>query len=355
MSESWGSNGAGGRLSGAEAAELSRQLAGLTRASLPLAPGLHALGAELPRGPLRHSMEELARGLEAGVGLEAAIEAQQGRIPGHLRGLVIAGIRSGQLGDVLGRFSRYAAIGTELKRRLWLSLAYPMLTFSLTLVLFLFLSSVVVPQFEAIFRDFSIPLPYMTQFIVAMARVTNRIWAPVITGLGALLVLGLVARFLLGAATRRSLAASLPLLGAVSRTTTLAEFCHLLALLLESRLPLPEALRLTGEGVHDAVVDRACRQMADQVAAGRPLAAAMDGRPRFPAGLARLLRWAETQMTLPEVLHMAGTMYEARAASQATFVGAVLSVFCIVLVLCMILIIPALFLPLITLISRLAG
>ena len=48
---------------------------------------------------------------------------------------------------------------TELRRRLWLNLAYPILSLLVTLVVFVFVSIAVVPQFEAIFRDFGIPLP----------------------------------------------------------------------------------------------------------------------------------------------------------------------------------------------------
>ena len=78
MSDSWGQNGPGGRLSGAEAAELSRQIAGLASAGLPLAHGLIALGEELPRGRLRRSMNELARTLESGVTLDQALEKPEG-------------------------------------------------------------------------------------------------------------------------------------------------------------------------------------------------------------------------------------------------------------------------------------
>ena len=71
-----GRNGCSGRLSGAEAAELSSQIAGLTRAGLPLAQGLAALGEELPRGRLRRSMNDLATTLEAGMPLDQAVKAR---------------------------------------------------------------------------------------------------------------------------------------------------------------------------------------------------------------------------------------------------------------------------------------
>ena len=46
---------------------------------------------------------------------------------------MMAGVRSGRLGEVLGEFSEYSSVGIELRRRLWLNLAYPILTLAITL------------------------------------------------------------------------------------------------------------------------------------------------------------------------------------------------------------------------------
>ena len=59
----------------------------------------------------------------------------------------------------------------------------------------------------------------------------------------------------------------------------------------------------------------------------------MARRRAFPPRLPRLLRWAEKQGSLPEVLHMAGEMFAARASAQATFAATALSVACFVLIL----------------------
>jgi len=355
MSDHWGANGSPGILNAADTAQLSEQIAGLTRAGVPLSTGLTALAEELPRGALRRSMSELAQTLETGLPLDQAIEIQSGRIPAHLRGLVIAGIRSGNLGDFLSRFSGYVGIGTEVKRRLWLNLAYPVITACAALALFVLVSTILISQFEVIYRDFGIPLPGLTNAIIAMSHVVDTIWPPLAIILGVGVCTWLAAGVFLKPALRRSLAGRIPVLGAVWRTTSLAEFCHLLALLLESRLPLPEALRLTGEGVQDADMNEACRFMASEVESGRSLTEAMAAKRLFPSGLPSLLRWAERDKSLSEVLHMAGTMFETRARAHSTFTGTAVTVLCVLLVLGMLTVIPALFLPLITLISRLSG
>ena len=101
------------RLSSQDAAQLSEQIAGLTRAGLPLAPGLRALAEEMPAGRLRRMLGAVSRSLTQGASLDEAIAAQGGALPAHLRGLVLAGERTGRTGEVLGRFATLGKMVTE--------------------------------------------------------------------------------------------------------------------------------------------------------------------------------------------------------------------------------------------------
>src|SRR5262249_51638632 len=129
----------GGSLSGAELAHLSDQIAGLTRAGVPLPSGVRALGEELPPGRLRGTLRRLADLLESGLPLELALEQQGRRIPSHVRGMVSAAARTGKLGEILGRFAGYASIGVDLRRGLWIRLVYPFVSVTAAAALFVFI------------------------------------------------------------------------------------------------------------------------------------------------------------------------------------------------------------------------
>jgi type II secretory pathway component PulF len=119
---------------------------------------------------------------------------------------------------------------------------------------------------------------------------------------------------------------------------------------------LPEALRLTGVGVADSSVDRACRSMARDIEQGFSLSETMARQSIFPRGLNRVMTWAEGHQSLPETLHMLGEMFEARARGQAGFAGTVLGVLTVIAILFGVAImVIGLFLPLILLIQRLSG
>jgi type II secretory pathway component PulF len=345
-----------GSLKPEETARLSEQIGGLARSALPLGPGLSALSDELPRGELRTSLRELAAALNRGVSLDVAMEQQDDRVPAHLRGLVQGGLRSGRLGEILSQFTAYLSIGTELKRKLWLSLAYPIMSIVVALALFVFVHVFVVAMFETIFRDFAIPLPGITLGMMLVSRVLRAGWPALVVFGGGILVFWLGLRVFVRAADRVSLATQVPVVGRVWRYISWAEFCHLLALLLESRLTLPEAVRLAGEGVENSNLARASVSMADDLERGVTLAQAMRLRREFPPGLSRLLRWATDNNAVAEILHMAGEMFEARSRSQAMFAGTVMAVLSVVIVLWGVFaVVGGLMLPLVTLISRLSG
>lgn len=349
--------GSGGRLSGDDAARLTDQIVGLTSHGLPLAPGLRATAEEMPGGRLRSALDALARSLEGGATLEEAVAAQGTRLPAHLRGLVVVGSRSGRMSQVLGRFVEVTHVGTDLRRRVRLSLAYPALAILLSISIFLFICTTLVGTYTTIFRDFGVPLPRLTMVLVTVAgrfsSPSRSLPAVLFELFVATAVLGLV----VGApSSRRSILGKLPVVGAVWRHSALSEFCHLLGLLLDCEMPLGEALRLTGGAVHDPAIDRACRAMAADVQGGLSLSQAITRRPVFPRGMARLLRWAEGHQTLPESLRMAGELFEARARSQASFAGTVLGVVAVFMIWFGIgTVAVGLLLPMITLISKLAG
>lgn len=347
---------ASGRLSNDDVARLSEQIAGLTSAGLPLSAGLRAAAEEMPRGRLRTTLGAIAESLDQGASMKEAVAQQGQRLPPHLRGLVLAGARTGKTSQVLGRFVAFMNVGADLRRRLWLNLAYPAVSLVVSLAVFTFVCSSLIGSFSTIFKDFGVPLPKITILILSVARLFDLSWPVFFEMVIGTVVLFAVGRLALNASTRRSLLAGVPVVGAVWRNSSLAEFSHLLALLLECEVPLPEALQLTGDGVQDDMVGRACALMAKDVEQGLSLAQAVTRQKLFPRGLARVMTWAEGHQSLPESLRMIGEMFEARARAQSGFAGAVIGVVAVIAILFGVaLIVVGLFLPLITLITRLSG
>ena len=149
-----------------------------------------------------------------------------------------------------------------------------MLSITVAIGLFLFVSLVIVVMFENIFRDFGVPLPRLTVAMIVVSQFARSAWPAFAIICAALLGFWIFMRLFLKPAQRRSLVTRIPVLGRVWKFVSWAEFCHLLALLLESRLPLPEALQLTGEGVEN------CRSGPGLSGDGRPTSSGEAAWPR---------------------------------------------------------------------------
>lgn len=345
-------------MSESETSEVASRVAALASAKVPLPEGLRALALEMSLGRPRAALLELANQLERGNSLEDALDRLGSRFPSYFRALLETGRKSGRLPEVLSQYVGYCNLSGDLQRRLLLGLAYPLLLVISIFVLVIVVSYLVKYGFEQIYSDFGIAIPVMTQVLLQVASLVSAGgWR---FPIGLLAIVGLLAFgwwSILSPLTKRRVLCSLPIFGKLWRWSALSEFCHLLALLLEGGVPLPRALPLAAEGAGDLDLTSVCHKIAGEVESGQALDSSISQRAwMFPEGLAALLRWGAGHSTLPQVLHMAGEMFAALARSQTSYLGSFLTIFLVIMALWGVaFLVIALFLPLITLISRLSG
>ena len=269
-------------LSTGEAAQFAANLAELTKTQLPLGPGLRAMAGELPARRLSELFRRLARQADEGVPLETAIGSIGHQFPSHVRGLILAGTRSGRLAEVLGEFAALQRERSDLSWRIGISMAYPLLMVLGLTLLFIFCGIVIVPQFVEVFEDFETDLPMMTQSFIAMSQGGSRL-------LLVILAMAMPALFCWAVLPRPPWAEQylfrVPFLGPVWRWQGLVEFSRLMGMLLAQDVPLPEALRLTGDGMRAADLKAACLESAVRIEAGTPFADCVKRQRAFPPSL----------------------------------------------------------------------
>jgi len=401
-----------GRLSADEAAEVGGQLAQFAKAGLPLAAGLRAMADEIQfalkgesrrflvgmltvgsvpavvlvfcglyllMGPWsvflgiavaplillpfylaslsRHHrvarvLRRVARQLDAGTSLDAALGAQRKLFPIHVRGLVRAGLETGRLAEALEEFVDVEKGRIELRRRVWLTLAYPFVLVGMLFLLFSGIFAFIVPQFKSIFEDFGCELPPLTQMVLWMSGPGF----PLVVGVPALVVAVIILLSLMRRTVwARRVLYAVPLVGPTWRYAALSNFSRLMAMLLAQEVPLPRALRLTAAGLQEGDLSAACRGAAEEVEAGRSFSECLADFWQFPPTLRPLVEWAE-RTNNPVAAFRAGTeMFEGRVQVYVPLLQTVLPplVFLLVLVAAVFLVLVALFMPLISLISSL--
>ncbi len=346
-----------GRPSDEELLELTRQVTGLARDGLPLGPGLKALAQELPRGQLRGMIDVIVTKLDAGVALGDALAEEGSRFPGPLRGLIVAGARSGKLAEALGKFLDLHDLGATLGRQLRLGLIYPLLLLMTAFAVFISMAVLTTNGYAAIFADFGINLPWITVALIDISRaVVAAGWWLASAPFVAIGVLWAAMRLTLGPGERQKLIQSMPMIGPLSRDSALAHFCPVLAILIESEIPLGEALVLAGDASKDHAMADAARAMAGEVAAGRTLGEAMVGKRPIPKDFGTFVGWAQRNGVLVDSLRVAGETFEDRARNRAAFLARFCNACSMAVVFWWVaLTVVALFLPMLQLMGNLAG
>ncbi|MCC6125248.1 MAG: type II secretion system F family protein [Pirellulales bacterium] len=341
------------KLGAADSTELGAAVAELTKAGLPLPAGLRAMAKELPSWRLRSALYEMAFRLERGESIEAVMASASQSLPPHLYGLLLAGLRSGRLPEVMEEYIQTADSQRKLRQRLRLSLAYPIcLAIIMTLMVFAF-DRYLIGSFEKIFKDFGTSLPIITLALFAVSKFLP--W--IMVGLVAIMfLLPLLASDAPGFGWLTPVAYRIPLLGTLLKYTRWAMFSKLTAMLLEQRTPLPEAFRLIAAGLYDPYLRRACRKTAAEVETGCRLSDSMQNQRRFPPSLIPFVRWGEKEAAVPEAFSCANQLYEGRANSQtASFMALLVPIMFLLVFFFAGFVIIAIFMPLISLITSLTG
>lgn len=339
-----------------ELAEIAGRIASITKSQLPLVPGLRALAEGLPSRSLRRGLRALCLRLERGEPLEVALQGGDVALPRYLRGLIEVGVRSGRLGEMMDWFLHHVRRQTELRRRCRASLLYPALLFSAG-VTALFLGLVwIVPAARQVYAGMSMQLPDLTTALLAASDFTRHYGLGVLAALFSI-VLGVpLLIWFLGGKTLldRSLAAT-PFVGTMFRCSALAGFCELLSMFIATHLPLPQAVRLAGEGCRDADLRERFDVIAHFLEQGQDDVDLFGRLAQISPHLIHVFHWKDREANFTEALRAAVRIYENQARLQITLAGMFLEPIVIIGVLGFLAtFVVALFLPLIILLKSLS-
>lgn len=305
----------------AEAVYMAETVAELSAEGLLLADGLRAAAREAPSRRMADELNRVAQQLEEGQSLETVLNSPHADYPRHMQGLVRAALKTNQLAEVFGEMADHQRTVDELWRSVRSALAYPTILLTFAAVIGLWMDIFVIGAFVQMYEEFEFLLPAMTELVVQI-HVSGTWW--LCMPVAGLLVALVLFRLFGGAVRWRRMLATVPLIGPLWHWTGVCELARLLAVLLEQGIPVPEALRLASDGVHDANMRQLSLWLADGTQQGQPLSTLLESTYRLPATLRPLVRWGERTGELAEAFRVAGTTYARRVQVRADLVRGVI-------------------------------
>jgi type IV pilus assembly protein PilC len=266
------------------------------------------------------AFRKIASRLDQGDSWTDAVRASARRLPRFLRGVFTVAERSGSIEQVIGDYLAGSRRARRARRAVLLAVLYPAVLMTMLCVISLAVFAIVLPYFKEIYNDFGVELPWATKLLISISDVVVVAWPWILLALLLGFVSLLLAIFSLrfpGAASVLRLLQSIPILGTASQLAASSDFCLLMSMLIRARIPMPEALRLTADAIHDSNLHQGARRLAQNVEAGESPAYAATVLPNFHPRLISLLRHAGNESTMAEVLRSHGELFALQAEAHA--------------------------------------
>jgi general secretion pathway protein F len=308
----------GKRLSQREQAILTRQLASLLIAGLPLGETLSVLTEQSERDYIRELMAAIRAEVLGGHSFANALAQHPRDFPEIYRALVAAGEHTGKLGLVLSRLADYIEQRNALKQKIVLAFTYPAIVTLIALGIVTFLLSYVVPQVVNVFASTKQALPFLTIAMMALSGfVRNWWWAGLI---GVALVSWFIKSLLARPGPRMAFDRWLltaPLLGKLVRGYNTVRFASTLAILTAAGVPILRALQAAGETLSNRAMSANIEDAIVRVREGTSLSRALGNTKTFPPVLVHLIRSGEATGDVTTMLDRASEG-EARELERRT-------------------------------------
>jgi type IV pilus assembly protein PilC len=289
---------------------MTRQLRTMIQAGMPLVSGLEALADQSTNPRLGEVLTEVERAVSSGRSLASTLGDYPQVFPELLITLIQSGEISGRLPEALLEASRQLELQLEVRQKLITALMYPAFTLLATIATLTAMILWIVPVFAGIYKDLNATLPAPTLMLVEISDVlAHRSWIVILTLIALIVALKRFNKTPEGRIKIDAFKLKIPLFGAIYRKSAAANVTGSLAGLLESGVPLIQAMHACSRVCGNAVMAESVRTAADNVETGRRLSDELERTEQFQIMVIRMISMAEETGSLPDVMRQISASY----------------------------------------------
>jgi general secretion pathway protein F len=311
--------GLGGGVSATDLSLMTRQLATLVRAGLPLEEALLAVSQQSEKPRVQRILLGVRAKVMEGHPLATGLAEFPRVFPEIYRATVSAGEQAGHLDEVLERLADYTENREVIRQKVMGAMLYPIVLTVLCFGIVSMLLVFVVPKVTEVFDSYRTALPLLTRVLIATSSFFRRWWWLLVLGLAALVVLWLWLRRRPEVRLRvDGLKLKLPIISRVVRGFNTARFTRTLAILTSSSVPVLEALRIAGSVVNNLPMREAVATATLRVREGAPIGRSLATGKLFPPMTIHLISSGESSGELDTMLERAAVSQERELDSLLT-------------------------------------
>ncbi|MDG1732113.1 MAG: type II secretion system F family protein [Thalassotalea sp.] len=293
-------------------AVVTRQIATMLTAGVPLVQTIEMIGKGNPNGNMRKLLSDIGNKVQSGLPLSECLREHPKFFDDLYCDLVESGEQSGALETIFDRIALYKEKAELLKAKIKKAMTYPIAVLVIAAVVTAILLIFVVPVFVDVFANFDAELPAFTLMVVGLSDIMVAYWWVV-----------LAAIFIIGKAYKQAhlksqtfrdkvdtIIIKLPIIGMILDKAAVARFARTLSTTFAAGVPLVDALSSAAGASGNAVYRDGINEIRSEVTSGMQMNLAMRNVSIFPDMVIQMVSIGEESGALDDMLAKVATIYE---------------------------------------------
>ncbi len=298
------------RVSNRDIVLVSRQLATLFEAKIPVLEALKTMSGEVEKDTIRTILQQVLEDIQGGQPMSAAMTKHPKLFSDFYVNMVRSGEESGKLGNVFNYLADYLERQYELQTKARNALVYPafiMFAFMIVMVLML---TIVIPNLASIFKEQNVELPIYTRIVIGAGDFFRSFWIVIfaLTGIGG----SVLWRFVHTPAGRLAwerFVLALPIIGNLQKKIYMARFCDNLQTLLSAGVPVLRALEVTASVIGSVVYRDIVVEAIEAVKGGSTISDSLARHADIPVLVTQMMRIGEEAGKINTMLESLSRFY----------------------------------------------
>ena len=293
---------------------VTRQLAILLSAGLPLIRSLHTLERQAKNPAVKIVLGKTAETVEGGATFAEALAQHPRSFDKLYLNMVRAGEASGAMEIILDRLASFMEKAARISGKVKSAMIYPCVVLTIALLAVVGLMIFIVPNFQKIFTELlgpNEPLPDITLLVMGISNTLVSHWYYYIGGVvGVVALYQVIVHIPAGKWGVDWCKYNMPLFGPIISKTAISRFSRTLGTLMSSGVPVLNALSIVKETSGNETVASAIQKVHDAVKEGEGIAKPLSGTKIFPEMVISMVEVGEETGKLPEMLDKIANTYD---------------------------------------------
>jgi len=289
----------------------TRQLSTMIDAGLPLVQCIEILGKQQDNPTFKNILMAIQTDVESGTTFADSMRKHPKAFDNLYSNMIEAGETGGILDTILSRLAVFMEKSMALKRKIKGAMTYPAICLGISVLILVVILVFVIPVFQEMFTTFGSALPLPTQIVVNMSNFVKSNFIFLFLGLF-VAIIGIKKIYSSEKGRNAIDAASLkaPVAGILIRKVAVAKFTRTLGTMLQSGVPILEALQVVAKTAGNKVIERAVFRVSDSIAEGRPIAEPLEECGVFPNMVVQMINVGESVGALDTMLEKIADFYD---------------------------------------------